>query len=147
MNENIKGLLAKCWKDELVDLAPGTHYVDEVLTIHVSGSVQKQADSMVAPTTSLPYLSIIALLLERSGCTKGSSVKLLREVITEAMTNPGKGKNEQIEARMKDVETAVKLVKEELVGKLERQHRDGRLLINGLTIAVLNEQATTPVAA
>ena len=147
MCENIKGLLAKCWKDEPVELSPGTHYVDEVLTIHVSGSVQKQADSMVAPTTSLPYLSIIGLLLERSGCTRAASLKLLREVITEAMTNPGKAKNEQIETRMKDVETAVKLVKEELVGKLERQHRAGQLLTNGLTIAVLNEQATTPVAA
>ena len=41
MCDSIRGLLAKAWKDEVVDLAPGTHYLDEVLTIHVSGSVQK----------------------------------------------------------------------------------------------------------
>ncbi len=147
MCENIKGLLAKCWKDEQVDLAPGTHYVDEVLTIHVSGSVQKQADSMVAPTTSLPYLSIIALLLERSGCTRDYSLKLLREVITEAMTNPGKGKNEQIEARMKDVESAISLMKTSLLSALPKQRRSGRLAVADLEITVINEQATTPVAA
>ncbi len=35
-DNTIKGLLAKCWKDELVDLAPGTHYVDEIFTVHMS---------------------------------------------------------------------------------------------------------------
>ena len=51
MCDNIKVLLAKCWKNELVDLAPGTHYVDEMFTVHMCGSVQKQSDAMVAPTT------------------------------------------------------------------------------------------------
>ena len=74
MCDSIRGLLAKVWKDEVVDLAPGTHYLDEVLTIHVSGSVQKQADSLVAATTSLPFLSIIAFLLEKSGVTREHSL-------------------------------------------------------------------------
>jgi hypothetical protein len=146
MNENIKGLLAKCWKDESVELSPGTHYVDEVLTIHISGAVVKQADSLVAPTTSLPLIPIIALLLEKSGVTKESSLKMLREAITEAMTN-GKGKNEQIEARMKDVESAISLVKNSLLSALPKQRRSGRVVVTDLEIAVLNEQATTPVAA
>ena len=77
MCNSIRGLLAKVWKDEVVDLAPGTHYLDEVLTIHVSGSVQKQADSLVAATTSLPFLSIIAFLLEKSGVTREHSLRML----------------------------------------------------------------------
>ena len=70
MCNSIRGLLAKVWKDEVVDLALGTHYLDEVLTIHVSGSVQKQANSLVArdhqsiPPPSLPCS------WEKSGVTR-----------------------------------------------------------------------------
>ena len=59
----------------------------------------------------------------------------------------GTTKNERIEARMQDVDTAVKLVKEELVSKLPRQHRSGRLLTNDLTITVLSEKEETTTAA
>jgi len=46
------GKIAKAWKDADLDLDPGRHYFDEVLTIRVSGTVEKQADQLVAPTTS-----------------------------------------------------------------------------------------------
>ena len=41
MCESIRGLLAKVWKDEVVDLAPGTHYLDEVMMVRVNGTIQK----------------------------------------------------------------------------------------------------------
>ena len=53
--ENLKALLAKAWKDEELDLDPGRHYFDEVLTVRVSGTVEKQADQLVAPTTSMRW--------------------------------------------------------------------------------------------
>ena len=59
----------------------------------------------------------------------------------------GTTKNERIEARMRDVDTAVKRVKEELVSKLPRQHRAGRVLTNDLTITVLSEKEETTTAA
>ena len=40
---SIKGLIAKVWGKEVVDLSPGRHLIDEVLTIRVTGSVEKQA--------------------------------------------------------------------------------------------------------
>ena len=146
MCNSIRGLLAKVWKDEVVDLAPGTHYLDEVLIVHVSGSVQKQADSLVAATTSLPFLSIIAFLLERSGVTREHSLRMPREAVMEVLES-GTTKNERIEARMRDVDSAVKLVREELVSKLPRQHRAGRVLTNDLTITVLSEKEETTLAA
>ena len=53
MDSNVRALIAKIWKNESVDLEPGTHYVDDVLTIHVAGTVTKQSDQMVAPTVSI----------------------------------------------------------------------------------------------
>lgn len=143
---NIKGLLSKVWKDEALDLEPGTHYVDEVLTIHVSGSVQKQGDAMVAPTTSLPLIPILALFWEKSGIARDHALRMLREAITEAVQN-GKTKSERIEARIKDVETSVKAVKDELISKLPKQRRSGRVITKDLQITVLTEQADTPAAA
>ena len=39
MESTLKALIAKVWKDEDLDLEPGSHYLDEVVTIHVSGVV------------------------------------------------------------------------------------------------------------
>jgi len=44
---NIKALLAKAWKDEELDLEAGRHYFDEVLTVRLTGTVEKQADQLV----------------------------------------------------------------------------------------------------
>lgn len=145
-DSTVKGLLAKVWKDEEIDLAPGTHYVDEVLTIHVSGSVQRQNDAMVAPTTSLPLIPILALFWEKSGIARDHALRMLREAITEAMEQ-GKTKGERIEARIKDVETSVKAVKDDLISKLPKQRRSGRLITKDLQITVLSEQARTTAAA
>ena len=64
MCDNVKALIAKAWKDETIDLEPGRHHVDELLTIHVSGSVEKYADQLVAPTTSVPLIATLALFWE-----------------------------------------------------------------------------------
>jgi hypothetical protein len=110
--------------------------VDEVLTIHVNGSVQKQNDAMVAPTTSLPLIPILALLLERAGITRDHSVNLLRDVLTTAINN-GQSKSEQIEARMKDVESAIKMVREQILATLPRQRRSGAVKTKDLQITIL----------
>lgn len=136
MDENLKALVAKCWKDELLDLEPGTHYMDDVLTIHVSGTVVKQNDGMVAPTTSLPLITILALFWEKSGIARDHALQLLREAVTEAMES-GKSNTERIEARMKDVEAAVKAVKQDLIAKLPKVKRSGRVVTKDLDIEVL----------
>ena len=57
MDNTVKALLAKAWKDEPLELATGRHYFDDTLTVRVSGTVEKQADQLVAPTTSIPRAS------------------------------------------------------------------------------------------
>jgi hypothetical protein len=148
MDENLKALLVKCWKNELLDLEPGTSFVDEVITIHVCGTVVKQNDGMVAPTTSLPLIPILALFWEKSGIARDHALQLLREAITEAMEN-GKSKNAQIEAHITDVEKAVTAVKKDLIAKLPKQKRSGRVITKDLEIEVLpvhEEELATAVA-
>ena len=52
MTDNLKGLLAKAWKDEAIDLEPGRYYCDEVLTVRVTGTVEKKDDEFIAPPSA-----------------------------------------------------------------------------------------------
>jgi hypothetical protein len=134
--ENIKALIAKAWKDEDLDLDPGRHFFDEVLTIRVSGTVEKQADQLVAPTTSVPLIPTLALFWEKAGITRDRALDMLREAITEAMTE-GTDKNEHIEARINDVEAAIKAVKDELIAKLPKARRSGKVVTKDLEVEIM----------
>lgn len=48
MNNEVKTLLAKKWKNEAADLAVGRHYIDEEIVVRVQGSVEKRADQLVS---------------------------------------------------------------------------------------------------
>ena len=61
---------------------------------------------------------------------------MLREAISEAMTN-GKNMDQQIEARMKDVELAIQTVKDDLIAKLPKQRRSGSVVTKKLAVEVL----------
>lgn len=133
--DNIKGLLAKCWKDELLDLEPGEHYFDEVMNVRVTGSVEKKDDNYVAPTTSLPTILTLALFWQKSGVTGDHALAMLKEAITEAMTN-GNSKGDEIAARVKDVEKAVETVKKDLIAKLPKQRRSGHVITKNVEVTV-----------
>jgi hypothetical protein len=146
--DNVKALIAKAWKDEELDLDPGRHYFDDVLTIRVSGMVEKQADQLVAPTTSVPLILTLALFWEKAGITREHALNMLREAITEAMTE-GADKGERIEARLKDVEAAVKAVKDDLIAKLPKARRSGKVVTKGLEVELLSvgDEVLVPAAA
>jgi len=133
MDNNIKGLLAKCWKDEQLDLDPGFHHFDELMTVRVNGTVEKKDDQFVAPTTSLPTILTLALFWQKCGVTGDHALNLLRESITEAMTS-GTSKDKEIAARVKEVEKAVKTVKKDLISKLPKQKRAGRVITKDLEV-------------
>ena len=133
--DNIKGLLAKKWKNELLELEPGHHEFDETLTIRVTGSIEKMDDQYIAPTTSLPTILTLALFWQKCGVTRDHALNMLKEAITEAMIN-GKNKDTEIAARIKDVEMAVESIKRDLIAKLPKQKRSGRVVTKNLTIEV-----------
>ncbi|MCH7685715.1 MAG: hypothetical protein IH899_03380 [Planctomycetes bacterium] len=133
--DNLKGLLAKCWKNETLDLDTGHHEFDDTITIRVTGSIEKMDDQYVAPTTSLPTILTLALFWQKCGVTRDHALNMLKEAVTEAMTN-GKDKDTEIAARVKDVEKAVEAIKRDLIAKLPKQKRAGRVVTKNLNIEV-----------
>ena len=133
--DNLKGLLAKAWKNEMLELESGVHNYDDTITIRITGSVQKMDDQFVAPTTSLPTILTLALFWQKCGVTRDHALNMLREAITEALTS-GKDKDTEIAARVKDVEKAVESIKRDLIAKLPKQKRAGRVVTKNLTVEV-----------
>ena len=133
--DNLKGLLAKAWKNETLELESGVHNYDDTITIRITGSVQKMDDQYVAPTTSLPTILTLALFWQKCGVTRDHALNMLKEAITEALTN-GKDKDTEIAARVKDVEKAVESIKRDLIAKLPKQKRAGRVVTKNLTVEV-----------
>jgi hypothetical protein len=149
MENTIKALLAKAWKDEDLDLDVGRHYFDEIITVRVNGTVEKQADQLVAPTTSIPLVATLALFWQKCGVTRDHALRMLREAITEALKD-GVDKDERIKAQIKDVDEAIKTVKEDLLAKLPKAKRAGRVVTKVLVIEVLpahEEQEALATAA
>ena len=147
MDNTLKALLAKAWKDEALDLEPGRHDLDEMIVVRITGSVMKAADQLVAPTVSIPLITTLALFWEKAGIARDHALRLLREAILEAMAD-GANTDERIEARMKDVATAVEAVKKDLISKLPKQKRAGRVVTKDLEVEVLpvHEDVLTPAA-
>jgi hypothetical protein len=143
-DNNLKNLIARVFKNEVLELDPGQHFFDETVTLHISGSVTKQSDQMVAPTASLPVIPVLALFWEKCGVSRDHALRMLREAITEAIQN-GKNKDERIEARIKDVEKAIGTVRKSLA-ELPKTKRAGRVVTKDLQVTVLTKEAS-PAAA
>ena len=146
MDNTLKALLAKVWKDAELDLEPGFHEFEETVLVRVSGSVEKKPDQYVAGTTGLPTILTIALLLQKSGVTGPHALKLLKECITEAMAN-GTNKDTEIAARVKEVQSVVETVKRDLIAKIPKQRRSGRVITKDLQVEVVTDDALAPAAA
>jgi acyl carrier protein phosphodiesterase len=136
MLTNAKALLAKSWKNESADLPVGRHAIDETLLVRVRGHVERHEDQMIAPTVSIPLVSVLAYFWERAGLERDAAMSMLREAIHEAMTN-GQNENAAVLKRIEDVEAAIKAVKTDLIARLPKMPRAGRLDTKNLTIDVL----------
>ena len=137
MLNQIKSLLAKKWKTETATLEPGRHAVDEVLVIRVTGSVEKREDQLVAPTVSIPLLPTLALFWEKAGIARDDALAMLREALIEAMDD-GVKEDANIQKRIDDVDAAVKAVRKDLISKLPKMHRNGKLITDDLHVEVLS---------
>lgn len=135
MLTNLQGLLAKSWKNNAVDLQPGRHFIDKEVTIRVHGFVEKGEDLMVAPTVSVPLLPTLALFVEKSGITGDHAIRMLREAITEAMTE-NVSNNKKIQERITHIDKAIASVKKDLIAKLPKMHRSGRVVVKDLEVEV-----------
>ena len=133
---NVKALLAKAWKNEETDLLTGRQYVDEEFVVRVTGSVEKLDVEMVAPTVSIPLIATLALFWEKCGVVRDRALIMLREALEEAMTAKVK-EDASIKDRIKDVDEAVKAIRKDLIAKLPKMHREGKVLLDNLEIEIM----------
>ncbi len=136
MLAHAKSLIAKSWKNESTELSVGRHEINETLIVRVRGQVEKHDDQMIAPTVSIPLVSVLAYFWERAGIERDSAMAMLREAIHEAMTS-GQNESAAVMQRIEDVNAAIKAVKSDLIAKLPKMHRNGKLDTSDLCIDVL----------
>ena len=135
MDATIKSLLSKAWKNEAADLAPGRHRIDEEFIVRIRGSVEKLDDELAASTVSIPLIPALALFWEKCGIVRDKALAMLRESLQEAMTEKVK-EDKSIVSRIKDVDQAVKAIRQELIASLPKMHRDGKVLIDALCVEI-----------
>lgn len=145
MLDNIKGLLGKVFKDEELDLIVGRHFFDEVVILRMQGSVEKQDDQLVAPTVSIPLVTTLALFWEKAGIAKEQAMTLLREAIIEAM-DEGTNEDSHIKSRIDDVAAAISAVRKELIDRLPKMHRSGKVVTKDLAVTLIS-YAVVPTSA
>lgn len=133
--DTLKGIVSKKWKDAEVQLPVGRTSIDRAFVVRLAGSVQKREDQMVAPTISIPLLATMAYFVDRLGLQRDQALATLREAITEAMTRNVE-ESPSIRARMAEMETAVAAVKRDLIEKLPRLPRSGRVDLEDLLVTV-----------
>lgn len=136
MLTNAKALLAKSWKNESTNLPVGRHAIDETLLVRVRGEIERHDDQMIAPTVSIPLVSVLAYFWERAGIERDAAMSMLRDAIHEAMEN-GENEDAAVQKRIEDVNAAIQAVKTDLIAKLPKMPRAGRLETKNLNIDVV----------
>jgi hypothetical protein len=107
--------------------------------------VEKANDELVAPTVSIPLIPTLALFWEKCGVTRDHAIRMLREAITEAMLD-GIKEDGHIQERIKDVEAAIKAIRTELIDRLPKMKRSGKLITKGLAVTVTAATEATVLA-
>lgn len=64
-------------------LTPGQHAVD--FTVRIQGVLKKGEDSMTDATTSIPWLTVLALFVQRSGFQRDAAMNLVKEAMIESL--------------------------------------------------------------
>lgn len=135
MHAAIHAALAKHFERNPPALPAGVYEIDETVTLHVKGTVRKGADSDYAPTASIPLLTTLALVLEKSGFMREHTKRLLVEAMTEALTAPEEASG-AIAERMRDIEEAMTHVRE-VTAALPKKTRAGSTRVDVMVGEIL----------
>lgn len=72
------------------DLAVGTYTIDEVVTLHLLGTLTKLADAEYTPTSSIPLLDSVALFISRMGpVRRGEVLALWEQCVRDTLLGKG----------------------------------------------------------
>lgn len=132
--DTIQAILGKIWSKSSADLAPGLTEIHGAYLLSVSGCVEKGEDCFVTPTVSIPLITTLAFCFEKLRVDRDSQVAVLRQAIHEAMEAEQK-EDSSIKARIRHVSEAVEFVKREILQKLPKMRRHGRLDTRNLWVS------------
>lgn len=104
---------------ESIKLTPGRHMVDQLVTLHLKGSILKSEDFDRTPTVDIPFKTVLALVLEKSGFTRERSLAILTEAMTESMLAETSAQIAVAE-RVNDIDTMMAKVKD-MLGALPKK--------------------------
>lgn len=117
-------------------LCEGKTEVD--FTVRIQGVLNKGADKEVTPTVKTPWLTVLALLVQRAGFQREQAMELIRDAMTEAMlTGDDDVKVDRLMAET-GVAEAKKRVETEVMAQLPKMKQSGAVKAN-LTIALVAE--------
>jgi hypothetical protein len=135
MDNNVRALIVKKFKDAELELGVGRHNVDETFVVRVVGSVEKHEDQWIAPTISIPLIPVIAFFWDRLGVAQDEAMTILRDAITEAMQSKT-NESPNIKSKMDEVAEAVAAVKRDLIAELPKMRRSGRTDVSDLSVKI-----------
>jgi hypothetical protein len=108
-------------------IEPGNYDLDFVL--RAQGEFKLSQDTMKKSTVSIPLLAVLGLMVKRSGATREATIKMLADVIGEALSlDKDASKKLMEETGVKD---AIDRVKTDLVDKLPLTHVQGSVRAQG----------------
>lgn len=105
--------------------------VDIRASIQLAGSLRIGEESEVIPTYKIPLITTLALMAQRMGVTRDSTLKLIAEVVSEAFSNR-ESPDEALLALIKDAEKEIERIRKELVTKLPKESRKGQARFSGI---------------
>lgn len=107
MDDNlVKIAISELIKADKKLVIPGQHKVSGDFTVRVDAFIQKSQDTESTPTTSIPFKTVLALLIEKAGATRNGLLSMLEGCIREAIENQ-QNIEENLSERFKDIDAAI----------------------------------------
>jgi hypothetical protein len=105
------------------NISAGVYHIDE--TVRIKGVLHVNPDVERVPTSSIPLLPVLAMMIRRLGIGRSAALKLLRECCQDAMSSDV-NISDKIAESVIDYNNVLNLVKSEVVSQLPKTKVKGQ---------------------
>lgn len=121
----------KMVKEAREKLTPGDYEVKA--SVQLEGNLAVGVSVEYTPTSNIPLLVTMALLVQRMGLQKDAALAMIHTAMTEAILL-GESGNETIGPMVKDLEGVIAQIRAEVTANLPRQTRNGTAKFAGVAM-------------
>jgi hypothetical protein len=132
MNDAIIVALLKSLKSP--ELKPGEYQVDDVVTLHIKGSITKDNEELYTPTVQVPQKLLMACLLERLGAIRECTMDVITQAMSDAIMLNESGST-HLGHFLKDYDDAMDRV-QDVLGNLPKKTRSGKTKVKATVTEV-----------